>query len=69
MMKADQLVQALLGSESRLNAWLNESELNADLFRRDPLAAMRTANLGIDEHLLGELEETVIRIILKFKVE
>lgn len=33
------------------------------------MAAMRTANLGMDEHLLGELEKTVIRIVLKFKAE
>jgi hypothetical protein len=67
MTKADPLVQALLSCESRLNTWFNESELNADLFWRDPLAAMRTANLGVDEHLLEELEATVIRIVLKFK--
>jgi hypothetical protein len=36
MTKIDPLVQALLDCESRLSAWLNESELNADLFRRDP---------------------------------
>jgi len=61
----DPLVQALLDCESRLSAWLNESELNADLFRRDPLAALRAANMGLDEGLLGDLEETVTGIALK----
>jgi hypothetical protein len=66
MTKIDPLVQALLDCESRLSAWLNESELNTDLFRRDPLAALRAANLGLDEGLLGDLEETVTGIALKF---
>jgi hypothetical protein len=65
MTKIDPLVQALLDCESRLSAWLNDSELNADLFRRDPLAALRAANLGLDEGLLGHLEETVTGIALK----
>jgi hypothetical protein len=65
MTKIDPLVQALLDCESRLSAWLNESELNTDLFRRDPLAALRAANLGLDEGLLGDLEETVTGIALK----
>jgi hypothetical protein len=65
MTKIDPLVQALLDCESRLSAWLNESELNTDLFRRDPLAALRASNLGLDEGLLGDLEETVTGIALK----
>jgi hypothetical protein len=50
-------VPALLDCESHLSAWLNESDCNADLFRRDPLTAMRAANLDLDEGLLAELEE------------
>jgi hypothetical protein len=66
--KIDPLIQALLDCESRLRAWINESPLNADLFRRDPLIAIRTANVGVDERLLSEFEETVTRIARKIKV-
>jgi hypothetical protein len=65
MTKIDPLVQALLDCESRLSVWLNESELNAGLFRRDPLAALRAANLGVSEGLLAELEGTLTGIALK----
>jgi hypothetical protein len=68
MKKIDPLIQALIDCESRLRAWINESPLNADLFRSDPLAAIRTANVGVDERLLREFEDTVARITLKLKV-
>jgi predicted component of type VI protein secretion system len=68
MKKTDPLIQALLDCETRLRAWINESALNADLFRRDPLTAIRTANVGVDERLLSEFEETVTRIALKLDV-
>jgi len=68
-MKADPLVQALLNCESRLSTWLNESELNTELFRRDPVAAIRAANLDVNEALLGQLEEIVTGIVLKLKAE
>lgn len=58
-------MQALHNVESRLSAWLNECDLNAELFRRDPLTAIRAANLGIDEELLTELEEALAGIALK----
>ncbi|HWS18730.1 MAG TPA: hypothetical protein VN223_11970 [Candidatus Elarobacter sp.] len=67
MARVDPLIQALLHCESRLSAWLNESALNAELFRRDPLTAIRAANLGVDEGLLGELEEIVTGIAVKLK--
>ena len=66
--KNDPLIQALLDCESRLQAWINESASNADLFRRDPLVAIRSANVGVDERLLSEFEETVTRIARKIKV-
>jgi hypothetical protein len=65
MAKIDPLMQALHGCEPRLRAWLNECELNAELFQRDPLTAIRAANLGIDEELLAELEEALRGIALK----
>jgi hypothetical protein len=69
MMKTDPLVQVLLNCESRLSAWLSESELNAELFRRDPLAAIHAADLGVSEGLRIELEQTVTGIELKPKAE
>ena len=65
MTRVDPLMQALHGCESRLKAWLNECDLNAELFRRDPLTAIRAANLGIDEDLLAELEEALTGIALR----
>jgi hypothetical protein len=67
MAKVDPLIQALLDNESRLVAWLNESAHNTALFRRDPMTAILDANLGVDEGLLGELEEIVTGIALKLK--
>lgn len=58
-------MQALHNVESRLRAWLDECDLNAELFQRDPLTAIRAANLGIDEELLAELEEALAGIALK----
>jgi hypothetical protein len=68
MKKIDPLIQALIDCESRLRAWLDESPFNANLFRRDPLTAIRTANVGVDERLLAEFEATVTRIARKFKL-
>jgi hypothetical protein len=65
MTNADPLVQALIDSESRLKAWVNESELNFDLLRRDPIAAVRAANLGIDPALSSVLEELMSGIARK----
>jgi hypothetical protein len=67
MAKADPLVQALLDCECRLRDWLNESRLNTELFRRDPMTAIRAANLSVDEGLLCELEEIVTGIAFKLK--
>jgi hypothetical protein len=61
------LIEALLDCEFRLSAWVNESDLNADLFRRDPLAAITAANLSITGNLLRDLEETMTGIALKLK--
>jgi len=44
---------------------MNESTLNAELFRRDPMAALRAADLGINESLLLDLEDTVTGLTRK----
>lgn len=65
MKNGDPLLQALFACEARLNAWMNESTLNAELFRRDPMAALRAADLGINESLLLDLEDTVTGLTRK----
>ena len=65
MTNADPLVQALIDSESRLKAWLNESKHNSDLLRSDPIGAIRAANLGIDPALSSVLEELMLGIARK----
>ena len=65
MTNVDPLVQALMDSELRLNVWLNESELNFDLLSRDPVAAMRAANLGVEEDMLSALEDVMTGIARK----
>jgi hypothetical protein len=65
MRNGDPLLQALFECEARLSAWMNESSLNAELFRRDPLAALRAADIGVNESLLLDLEETVTGLTRK----
>jgi hypothetical protein len=67
MPNGDPLLQALFDCEARLTEWLNESTENAQLFHRDPLAAIRAANTGMDESLLLNLQETITGIALKLK--
>lgn len=56
MERLQQLLQQLLGRDQSLRAWLQLSDANAAFFRKDPIAAIRTAKLGIEESLLRELE-------------
>jgi hypothetical protein len=65
MRNGDPLLQALFDCEARLTAWLSESRDHAELFHRDPLAAIRAANTGMDESLLLDLEETVTGLTRK----
>lgn len=61
----DRMLQELNYHESRLNQWLNSSPDNVILFIEDPVAALRAANLGISEGILGELQETMNGIVQK----
>lgn len=61
----DRMLQELNFHESQLNTWLNSSPANVTLFIEDPVAALRAANLGISESVLGELQETMNGIIQK----
>jgi len=42
--------------EGQLQSWISRSETNAQLFRKDPVSAMRSAGLSIEDDLICELE-------------
>jgi len=50
---ADQLLLELARCEDQLKLWLNSSA-NAEWFAKDPVSAMRAAELGLPEDLLQE---------------
>lgn len=52
----DRLMHELDRVEVRLQQWIASSPQNARWFRRDPIAAMRAAGLGIDDELMCELD-------------
>ena len=64
----DRMLQELNRHETQLNIWLNSSPTNVILFIEDPVAALRAANLGISETILGELQETINGIVHKLAV-
>lgn len=64
-MPTDTLMNALRGCETRLNYWIHSSEANLQLFRNNPVAALRIADLGLDEDLLCELEAIASSIAQK----
>ena len=63
----DFLLSELTRKESELDQWIRTSEANATWFRKDPVGAMRAANLGIDENILKELERVTAAIAHKLK--
>lgn len=63
----DSLLRALFECEDRLHQWLANSTQNALLFARDPIGAIRAANIGMDENMLSELESVASGIALKLK--
>jgi len=65
--KPERLVAELGRVEGRLQAWIASSGRNAQLFRRDPIAAMREAGLEMEDDLLCELEQLMGGIQAKFK--
>ena len=42
--------------DSRLQEWAGRCSINAIWYLSDPFGAMRSANLGIEERLISELE-------------
>ena len=58
-------MQKLSRCEGQLSDWLTGSENNAEWFARDPVAAMRAADLGLDELMLRDLEAITTSIAQK----
>jgi len=65
--RPDRLIAELGKVEGRLQTWIAASGRNEQLFRRDPIAAMRKAGLEIEDDLLCELEQLMGGIQAKFK--
>jgi hypothetical protein len=61
------LLKELSTREPLLNDWLERSAMNARWFRKDPIAALRAANIGFDESLLKELETITASIAEKLR--
>jgi len=61
------LLNELTTREPQLNEWLERSAMNARWFRKDPIAALRASNIGIDEGMLRELESVTASIAAKLK--
>jgi hypothetical protein len=61
----DRLMQELQRCEVRLNAWLGQSAANAHWLVRDPVGALRAAQVDMDEQLLAELDATMKMITEK----
>lgn len=61
------LLNELTTREPLLNHWLESSAMNARWFRKDPIAALRAANLGFNESMLSELENITASIAEKLR--
>ena len=62
--RTDRLMTELGKVEGQLKLWISRSETNAQLFRKDPISAMRSAGLSIEDDLICELE-MIMRDIAK----
>ena len=63
----DRLLDHLSKVEQDLQKWIANSKKNADLFRRDPLSAMRAAGLNFEDDIMLELEMITKSIARKLK--
>jgi hypothetical protein len=63
----DRLLNHLSKVERDLQKWIGDSKKNADLFRRDPLGAMRAAGLNLEDDIMLELEMITKSIAKKAK--
>jgi hypothetical protein len=65
--RSDRLLAQLDKVERQLQDWITVSQENAELFRRDPLAAMRAAGLNMEDDIMLELEQITKTIAKKLK--
>lgn len=63
----DRLLRELAAKEVALRNWIQLSERNTRWFASDPVNAIRAAKLGIDEHVLRELEMITLTIARKLR--
>jgi len=61
------LLTELTTREPQLNEWLERSAMNARWFRKDPIAALRAANIGFNDSFLNELESITASIAEKLR--
>lgn len=61
----DRLLRALRSCEGRLHDWIQKSHSNAQWFASDPVAAMRAANLDMDQEVFDELQAITLAIARK----
>jgi hypothetical protein len=54
--RASRVVREFARYEARLQEWAGRCTVNALWYLSDPFGAMRSANLGMDERLISELE-------------
>jgi len=54
--KAERLLEWFQNNAPELHSWIQQSELNARWFARDPVAAIFCAGLQLDDELVCELE-------------
>jgi len=63
----DPLISELEEVETQLRKWLEDSEEHAQLFRRDPIAAMRAAGVDLEDDTMMELELIASAIARKLR--
>jgi hypothetical protein len=65
--RVDRVLRELAAKEADLRNWIELSERNTRWFASDPMSAIRAANLGIDEHILRDLEMITASIARKLR--
>jgi hypothetical protein len=63
----DSLMRELAAKEGELLNWIQSSQRNTRWFASDPVSAIRAAKLGIDEHILEQLEMITLSIAHKLR--
>ena len=61
----DLLLSQLYACEEQLQGWIKLSDRNALLFAKDLVAALREANLGIDDAALQQLQSILATVARK----